>query len=150
LHTRAGTAAERLVELHGTNSRVECQSCGRQTDPEPHFEYFRRTRKPPLCGCGGILKPATISFGQHLRSEDLERAEVAAMHCDLVIALGSTLSVHPAADIPLVAAQRGIPYLIINRGPTEHDELPQVALRMEGDVNEIFPVAVSAAIAGAA
>jgi NAD-dependent deacetylase len=150
LHTRAGTSAERLVELHGTNSLVECQGCGRRTDPEPHFEYFRRTRKPPLCGCGGFLKPATISFGQDLRSEDLDRAESAARECDLVVALGSTLSVYPPADIPLVAAQRGVPYVIINRGPTEHDEMPQVALRMEGDVTETFPVAVSTALAGAA
>jgi len=148
LHTRAGTSAERLVELHGTNSLVECQSCGRRTDPESHFEYFRRTRKPPQCECGGFLKPATISFGQNLRSEDLDRAEAAATECDLVMALGSTLSVYPAANIPLLAAQRGVPYVIINRGSTEHDELPQVMLRIEADVTEVFPPAVSAALAG--
>src|SRR5438105_2909299 len=67
LHARAGTSAERLVELHGTNSFIECQSCGQRSDPEPHFEYFRQTRRPPVCGCGGFLKPATISFGQTLR-----------------------------------------------------------------------------------
>src|SRR5947199_331972 len=78
LHSRAGTSAERLVELHGTNSEVECQTCHERTDPEPHFEHFRKTRRPPLCECGGFLKPATISFGQNLRPKDLLRAEDAA------------------------------------------------------------------------
>jgi len=134
------------VELHGTNSLVECQSCGRRTDPERHFEFFRRTRRPPTCECGGFLKPATISFGQNLRLEDLERAASAAGECDLVVALGSTLSVYPAADVPLAAARRGVPYVVINRGPTEHDGLREVTLRLEGDVGEIFPPAVEAAL----
>src|SRR5436189_3414163 len=77
LHSRAGTTPSRLVELHGTNSSVECQSCGQRSDPELHFEFFRTTRKPPVCVCGGFLKPATISFGQNLRSVDLDRAEKA-------------------------------------------------------------------------
>jgi NAD-dependent deacetylase len=148
LHSRAGTSADKLVELHGTNSLVECQTCGRKTDPEPHFEFFRKTKQPPVCECGGFLKPATISFGQNLRSEDLERAERAAKAADLAVALGSTLSVYPAANIPLLAAARGVPYIVINRGPTDHDEMPEVTLRIEGDVSEIFPVAVAAALAG--
>jgi hypothetical protein len=74
LHARAGTSPERLVELHGTNLLVECQTCHRRSDPEPHFESFRQTRRPPRCECGGFLKPATISFGQSLVSEDLDRA----------------------------------------------------------------------------
>jgi NAD-dependent deacetylase len=147
LHSRAGTSAEKLIELHGTNSLVECQSCGRNSDPEPHFEYFRKTKKPPLCECGGFLKPATISFGQNLQNEDLERAERAAKAADLVVALGSTLSVYPAANIPLLAAARGVPYIVINRGPTDHDEFPEVTLRIEGDVGAIFPAAVAAALA---
>jgi NAD-dependent deacetylase len=146
LHSRAGTPPERLVELHGTNSFIECQTCGRRTDPEAHFEQFRKTRRPPVCECGGFLKPATISFGQNLRNEDLERAETAAKAADLVVALGSTLSVYPAANIPLLAANRGAPYVIINRGATEHDELPEVTLRLEGDVEGIFPPAVQAAL----
>lgn len=146
LHSRAGTSAPKLVELHGTNSFVECQSCGRLSDPEPHFEYFRKTRRPPVCECGGFLKPATISFGQNLRPEDLERAQQAALEADLALALGSTLSVYPAAEIPLLAATRGVPYIIINRGPTEHDERPEVTLRLEGDVADIFAPAVEQAI----
>jgi len=146
LHARAGTAPERLIELHGANSLVECQACGRRSDPAPHFELFRQTRRPPVCECGGFLKPATISFGQNLRNEDLEHAEAAAQAADLVVALGSTLSVYPAANIPLLAASRGVPYVIINRGPTEHDERPEVTLRLEGDVGEVFPPAVTAAL----
>jgi len=147
LHALAGTSTERLVELHGTNLLVECVSCRSRTDPEPHFEFFRTERKPPLCHCGGFLKPATISFGQSLESQTLERAEQAAMQADLVVALGSTLSVYPAASFPLMAAERGIPYVIINRGATDHDREPPVSLRIDGDVGEIFPAAVNAALA---
>jgi NAD-dependent deacetylase len=146
LHERAGTARERLVEMHGTNSFVECQSCGQRSDPEPHFESFRRTRRPPLCSCGGFLKPATISFGQNLRAEDLERATEGAARADLAVALGSTLSVYPAANVPLIAARRGAPYVVINRGPTDQDNLSEITLRLEGDVAEIFPPAVAKAL----
>jgi NAD-dependent deacetylase len=146
LHARAGSSEALLVELHGTNSYVECQSCGELSDPAPHFEQFRKTKLPLMCHCGGFLKPATVSFGQNLRNGDLERAQNAAMQADLVVALGSTLSVYPAANIPLIAAKRGVPYVIINRGPTEHDDLDQVALRFEGDVTEIFPPTVDAAL----
>jgi NAD-dependent deacetylase len=146
LHSLAGTSARRLVELHGTNSLVQCQSCGKLTAPDIHFARFRKTRLPPICVCGGFLKPATISFGQNLRSEDLERAEEAAKGADLFIALGSTLSVYPASQIPLVAAGHGVPYVIINRGPTEHDALAEVTLRLEGDVGAIFPSAVEQAL----
>jgi NAD-dependent deacetylase len=146
LHTLAGTSAERLVEIHGTNALVECQSCHWRGDPEPHFEYFRLSRRPPLCECGGFLKPATISFGQNLNPTELERAHQAATEADLVVALGSTLSVYPAASFPLIAAQRGIPYVVINRGATDHDGEPSVTLRLEGEVGEIFTAGVNAAL----
>jgi NAD-dependent deacetylase len=147
LHSFAGTSAECLVELHGTNALVECQTCRWRGDPEPHFESFRLTRRPPLCECGGFLKPATISFGQNLDAIALERAAQAAMEADLVVALGSTLSVYPAASFPLLAATRGVPYVVINRGATDHDCERSLTLRLEGEVNEIFPVAVEAALA---
>ena len=147
LHTLAGTSRDRLVELHGTNLLVECVGCKLRTDPEPHFEFFREHRKPPLCHCGGFLKPSTISFGQSLEPETLERAGQAAMKADLVLALGSTLSVYPAASFPLMAAQRGIPYVVINRGETDHDHESAVTLRIEGDVGEVFPAAVETALA---
>ena len=146
LHALAGTSPDRLLELHGTNLLVECQSCKWRGDPERHFEFFRINRKPPLCDCGGFLKPATISFGQSLDPQVLEQAAAGAMEADLVVALGSTLSVYPAASFPLLAAQRGAPYVIVNRGATEHDHETSVSLRIEGEVNEIFPAAVDAAL----
>ena len=146
LHSLAGTSDDLLVELHGTNALVECQSCRQREDPEPHFEFFRRHRRPPLCKCGGFLKPATISFGQNLEPRELERAQRFASAADLVVALGSTLSVYPAASFPLLAAKHGIPYIIINRGATDQDNEDCVTLRLEGEVGEIFPAAVEAAL----
>ena len=92
-------------------------------------------------------KPATISFGQDLVAGDLQRAFAAAKRCDLVVSLGSTLSVYPAATIPLSAAERGIPYVVINRGETDQDGHRAVTLRLDGDVQEIFPPAVDAVLA---
>jgi NAD-dependent deacetylase len=146
LHSRGGTSAERLVELHGTNAAIECLSCHARSLPDPHMRRFAETRQAPLCECGGYLKPATISFGQSLNSDDLQRAAIGVRETDLVVALGSTLSVHPAAGFPLAAAQRGVPYVVINRGPTDHDHHPAVTLRLEGDVVEIFPLAVAGAL----
>jgi len=150
LHRRAGTSPDRLVELHGTDLLVECQSCHERSAPEPHFAAFRATRRPPMCACGDILKSATISFGQSLRAEDLDRSAAAAQRADLVLALGSTLSVYPAASIPLMAAARGTPYIIVNRGATDHDGHPSVTLRLEGDLMTIVPTAVEEALSGRA
>jgi NAD-dependent deacetylase len=148
LHRRAGTSAELLVELHGTNLEVECMTCHATSDPEPQFAAFAATREPPRCSaCGGHLKPATISFGQSLRERDLSRAIAAARNADLVVALGSSLSVHPAASIPLLAVERGVPYAVINRGQTEHDTLVGLTLRIDGDTSEVLPPAVDAALA---
>jgi NAD-dependent deacetylase len=147
LHARAGSDSEHLIELHGTNLLVECQTCFWRGDPEPSFEYFRSHRRPPRCDCGGYLKPATVSFGQNLDSLILQRAGAAARKADLVIALGSTLSVQPAASFPLLAANRGVPYVIINRGATDQDDQPCVSLRLEGEVTALFPTAVDAALA---
>src|SRR6185295_16565464 len=97
LHRRAGTSPDLLVEVHGTDLLVECQTCHATSDPAAHFV---------------ALRSATISFGQSLRAADLDRAAAAALQADLVVALGSTLSVYPAASIPLLAAERGTPYII--------------------------------------
>ncbi len=146
LHAAAGTGAARLIEIHGSTRTVECQRCG-WTDPvEPHLAAFRADGEPPLCACGGYLKTATISFGQPLRASDTARAQEAAQNCDLVIAMGSTLSVQPASLFPLLAAERGVPYAIINRGDTDHDGMACVSLRLEGDVVDCFPPAVQAAL----
>jgi NAD-dependent deacetylase len=139
LHQLAGSRD--VVELHGTNREVECVSCGARSEPGPAVAAFRREGACPACAsCGGFLKLATISFGQALRPEVMERAVRAAEGGDLVLALGSTLSVHPAASIPLLAARRGVPYVIVNRGPTDQDAV--ATLRLEADVTEVLPAAL--------
>jgi NAD-dependent deacetylase len=149
LHEKAGTACERLVEVHGTNLKVECMSCHELSEPGEHFKRFAVLRQPPSCArCGGYLKPATISFGQGLDEQTMRRAMEAAMTTDLAVALGSSLSVQPAASFPLVAAQRGVPYVIVNRGVTEHDALGAVTLRIDADVTEVLPRAVAACLGG--
>ena len=146
LHSTAGTSDARLVEIHGTVRLVACQTCGETTDPAPHYAAFKESGDPPVCHCGGLLKPATISFGQNLDIVEIERARSAALSCDLVLSLGSTLSVYPAAAVPLMAADRGVPYVVVNQGQTDHDFKPSLTLRIEGDVGEIVPEAVDRAL----
>ncbi|MFV1970525.1 MAG: NAD-dependent deacetylase [Acidimicrobiia bacterium] len=146
LHAGAGTTKGRLVEVHGTAMEVSCLDCGDRSPTQPHLDAFAERREAPVCECGGLLKSATISFGQQLDPMTMYRAQLAAEEADLVIALGSTLSVYPAAEIPLVAARRGVPYAIVNRGETDHDGSIYLTLRIEGDVSVIFPQAVTLAL----
>ncbi len=147
LHEKAGTSSTRLIEVHGTNLKVECLNCHTMSEPDEHFAAFAKTHSAPLCeNCGGLLKPATISFGQSLREEDILMASKATNEADLVISLGSTLSVQPAATIPLAAAKRGVPYVIINRGATDHDGESCLTMRLDVDINEVFPAAVNEAL----
>ena len=92
------------------------------------------------------LKAAVIQFGQGLRAQDLERAQEALLRTDLVLALGSTLQVQPAASLPLMAARSGVPYFVINLGPTEHDDHPLVSGRLEMDLVEVVPALIDAAL----
>lgn len=140
LHQAAGSSEEKVVEVHGTNRWIECLSCDRRTEPAPHMAWFAEHRRAPVCTCGGFLKSATISFGQALRPDVIRRAMREAAASDLALALGSTLSVQPAAGIPLAAVRAGAPYVVINRGETEHDGI--ATLRIEGDVAEVLPDAV--------
>ncbi|MFZ0429193.1 MAG: Sir2 family NAD-dependent protein deacetylase [Acidobacteriota bacterium] len=138
LHLRAGNSPERTIELHGTNLKVECISCGVLSEPDAAYEQFAATRQPPVCSdCGGFLKPATVSFGQAMPVEKLERAFREARAADLVLAVGSTLEVEPAASIPLAAKRSGAFYAIINLGRTAHDGIADV--RIEGDACEVLP-----------
>ena len=146
LHRRAGHAPDRVVELHGTAAEVECLSCGQRRPADAFYTQFELDGIPPACPCGGWWKPAVINFGQGLRAADVERAQEAILRADLVIALGSTLQVQPAATFPLLAARSGVPYFIINQGPTEHDDHPLVSKRIEGDLLEVLPAAVDAAL----
>jgi NAD-dependent deacetylase len=142
LHQLSGLSSERLVELHGNNREVECDTCGQREEPDRCMTYFSETGEPPRClGCGGLMKPAVVMFGQPLASENLHKAQAASRAADLVLALGSSLVVTPAADIPLFGVRNGAGYVIINQGQTPHDHL--ATLRIDGDVSEYLPAAVS-------
>jgi len=149
LHAKSGLPQDKLVEIHGTNLEAECQACGNRKDAAAYYvEMKDKGAYVPDCDlCDGFYKPATISFGQSLREADLEQAQDAMLDTDLVIALGTTLEVNPAASLPLFAARMGIPYVVINKGLTAHDGLPLVSLRIEGDLKEVFPPAVDMALA---
>ena len=142
LHRRAGTDPDRLVEIHGTSLDVVCMACGDRQPAEPVHERVRAGEADPSClACGGILKSATISFGQSLLPEDLFRAEQAAMACDLLLAVGSTLAVFPAAGMVPLAARHGAVVVIVNGGPTEMDALADVVIT--GSISECLPALVA-------
>ena len=136
LHQLAGHPQGRVIELHGTNRWIECQSCQNLFDPEPFFEEFARTRQSPECKCGGFLKPATVSFGQAMPVPKIKQALDAALRADLVMAIGSTLEVEPAAAVPRTAKENGAVYIIINQGVTAQDDLAD--LRIEGDASQVL------------
>lgn len=143
LHQAAGTSAARLIELHGTNAFVECISCEFREPSARALELFERTRRPPTCpACEAWLKPAVVMFGQALDLDLLARARREAARADLVLSLGSSLVVTPAADVPLVAVARRVPYVIVNRGSTPHDHV--ATLCIDDDVGH----ALEAALAG--
>jgi NAD-dependent deacetylase len=144
LQRAAGTSPERLVELHGTNAEAVCLACARREPIARCLDEFSKHGRPPRCtACDGLMKPAVVMFGQALEADDLRRAYAAAERADLVLALGSSLVVTPAAHVPLVALKRRVPYVIVNRGATPHDAL--ATLTLNDDVNRVLPAAVSAA-----
>lgn len=122
LHQAAGTSPERIVEIHGTIHQVMCMFCGERTPMSAALDRVRAGEEDPPClNCGGILKSATISFGQALVTEDLNRATRAAEASDLLLAIGTTLSVFPVAGIVPVAKKAGARVVIVNAEPTEMD-----------------------------
>jgi len=138
LHLAAGNSAEKLVEIHGNVREVVCLDCGERAPMERALARVRAGEDDPACrSCGGILKSATISFGQGLVQEDLVRAELAARECDLLLAVGTTLAVYPIAGVVPVAKRAGARVVIVNAEPTEMDELADAVLR--GSISEILP-----------
>ena len=122
LHEKSGLPKDVIVNLHGTNLEVICLSCEDITPAHETLDDLNLEDGPPLCAkCGGLLKPNTISFGQNLVSEDLRRAEEMALSCDLMIAAGSTLVVHPAASFPVIAKNNGAVLAIITKSDTPLD-----------------------------
>jgi len=138
LHLKAGSSPERVVEIHGTAREVVCLSCGERAAMERALARVRAGEVDPPCrSCGGILKSATISFGQGLVQADLERAGAAARRCDLMLAVGTKLSVYPIAGIVPVAKEAGARVVILNAEPTEMDGLADAVLR--GSIRELLP-----------
>jgi len=138
LHQAAGSDPARVVEIHGTMREVTCMSCGERAPMERALDRVRAGEDDPPCRtCGGILKSATISFGQNLVADDLERAAAAARRCDLMLAVGSTLSVYPAADVVPLARMSGALVVIINGSETAMDHLADAVLR--GQIGDLLP-----------
>jgi NAD-dependent protein deacetylase/lipoamidase len=143
LHQAAGSDPERVVEVHGTIREVMCMSCGERAPMQRALDRVRAGEADPACRtCGGILKSATISFGQNLVPDDLERAGAAARRADLLLAVGSTLAVYPVADIVPVARLSGARIVIVNGDETAMDHLADAVLR--GPISELLPRIVGA------
>jgi NAD-dependent deacetylase len=139
LHQQAGSDPALVVELHGTMRDVMCMSCGERAPMERALDRVRAGEDDPPCRtCGGILKSATISFGQALVVDDLLRAEQAALRCDLMLAVGSSLTVFPAADVVPVAKANGARVVIVNAEPTPFDGIADAVLR--GSISDVLPV----------
>jgi NAD-dependent deacetylase len=148
LHQRAGNDPSRVVELHGTMFSVVCWSCGARQSTEAVLSRGRGGDDDPACTapgldgqpCGGILKTATVSFGQELAPENVERARVAVVSCDLLLAVGTSLTVYPAAGLVPLARRAGATVVIINGQPTPYDAVADAVLR--GPISEVLPAAV--------
>jgi len=141
LHHKAGIDPSRLIEVHGHTREVVCLSCGDRAPMERALARVRAGEEDPPCrSCGGILKAATISFGQSLIEDDLVRADVAARACDLMLAVGTTLGVYPVANVVPLAKRHGARIVILNAEPTEMDDLADAVIR--GSISQLLPVLV--------
>lgn len=136
LHQKAGSDPSIIFELHGTMHQVTCWSCGERSPTPPILERVRAGEPDPSCAaevagriCGGVLKAATISFGQALDPGVIDRAASAVLAGDLLLAVGSTLTVQPAASLVPLAAAAGIPVVIVNADPTPYDRLAVALVR---------------------
>jgi NAD-dependent protein deacetylase/lipoamidase len=137
LHQASGIAPQHVVELHGNTTYALCLDCGERYELAWVKQRFESSGwHAPDCGCGGYIKTATVSFGQAMPVEAMRRAEDLSMSCDLFLAIGSSLVVWPAAGFPLMAKRNGAALVIINREPTEFDELADLVVR--NDIGEVL------------
>ena len=131
LHQRAGLPEERVVELHGSNASVACLDCGRRVEWEEVLPFFDAHPSPecPRCPeCGGWLKPATISFGQAMPAAETRRAFAEAERAEVLLAVGSSLQVYPAAAVPAATRRAGGLVAIVNNEPTVQDDLAEILI----------------------
>jgi NAD-dependent deacetylase len=142
LHQIAGSDPAKVIEVHGTMRQVVCWSCGERAPMEKALDRVRAGEDDPACRtCGGILKSATISFGQNLNEHDLLRAEAAATTCDLFLAVGSSLGVYPAAGLVPLAKQSGARLVIVNAEPTPFDGLADAVFN--APISDVLPALLS-------
>ncbi len=143
LHQAAGSSPELVVEVHGTTRRVKCLDCGDGAEMQKALDRVLAGEEDPACKtCGGILKSATISFGQSLEVESLERAQIAAQECDLLLCIGTSLGVFPVANMVPIAKNFGAPIVIVNAEPTGFDDLASVLVG--GSISEVLPIMLRA------
>lgn len=141
LHQKAGSSPELVIELHGTMFDTVCLQCGDRRTMRAALDRVNAGDPDPAClVCGGILKSATISFGQALDTEVLRRAQEAAATCDLMLAVGSSLTVQPAAGLVGLAARTGAPVIVCNGSETPYDGLASVVIREP--LGEVLPALV--------
>lgn len=141
LHVAAGSDPDLVVEVHGTVRDVQCLDCGERAPMERALARVRAGEEDPPCRtCGGILKSATVSFGQSLDPDHLRRADAAARACDLLLAAGTTLGVYPIAEVVPLAVAHGARVVIVNDAPTEMDDLASAILR--GALGSVLPALV--------
>ena len=132
LHQLSGVPGDALVELHGNGTYARCLRCRERHELEPILRAFRADEALPTCSrCGGIVKTATISFGQPMPEEEMRRAEAVSRDCDLFLVIGSSLVVYPAAALPGMAKAGGAALVILNRDPTDYDALADLVLHRE-------------------
>ena len=130
LHQAAGSSPESVLELHGTVHAVECLGCGDRTTMAEALARVAAGEPDPACRvCGGILKSATVSFGQALDPAVVEAAVAAATDCDVFLAVGTSLTVHPAAGLTDLAQQSGARVVVVNAEPTPYDDLADLVVR---------------------
>ena len=142
LHERSGFPEDRLVNIHGTDSRVLCLECGAASPRAEAQRRWEQGERVPRCGCGGPLKPATISFGQGLVEADLARAFAAASACDLFVAIGTSLVVGPVNQMFELARQSGATTAIVTASETPYDG--DCELRLRAPVEQVLPVVAEA------
>jgi len=138
LHQAAGSDESLVVEVHGTTRRVKCLDCGDGAPMQKALDRVLAGEEDPACkSCGGILKSATISFGQSLEAEPLERAQIAAQECDVLLCVGTSLGVFPVANMVPIAKNFGAEIVIVNAEPTGFDELASVVVG--GSISHVLP-----------
>ncbi|MGA1371523.1 MAG: SIR2 family NAD-dependent protein deacylase [Pseudomonadales bacterium] len=132
LHQQSGVPDDRVIELHGNALYARCLSCQARYELDELEALFRQEgRVPPCRDCGGIIKTATISFGQSMPEREMQRAQAAIENCDLCIVAGSSLVVYPAAGFPELAKRLGAGLAIVNREETPLDSLADLVVRSE-------------------